>query len=129
MNDEVNEQILALQERMRAGEITAEAYMDAVNRLVDPTSVSEHEPNSYVPEPFDEDDPLDIDDLTTADALPPVPDGLTAIYGERESVESPELTKAKQTALIVTLVTVVVIFAVTIFSIIAIWAMIRSSLG
>ena len=124
MDDATNQQILALQERLHAGELTPEAYIDAVNLLVDPSRISEYAPNSYVPEPFDEDDDTDADtDGSTSGALPPVPDGLTSVYGTREPAPSGSSTPSS----VAVIVAVLVVFALSVFFIATVWVMLLAA--
>ena len=109
MNDEINGQILALQERMRAGELTAEEYMIAVARLTDPEKAAEMEADlllKTLPDYSfeDDDDAVDLKDTI-------------------------EPTQSTSMATIIILVIVIAIFAVASFTIALAWVLIRSSMG
>ena len=114
MDDATKQQILDLQERMRAGELTADEYMIAVTRLTDPEKATEMEGElliSQLPDysfQDDDDDPIDDDDLGPEDPT--------------------NAAQTKNMAIIVP-VMVLVIFAITTFMIDAIWATIRASMG
>lgn len=130
MDADTKQKILALQERMKKGEITPDEYTIAVTRLTDPGKAAEMEAEyliSSLPD-YSFDDDGSVDDDIEDGPLPPVPGELTGVYGTRETGESPAYTKAKQTTIIVTLVTVLVIFAITIITIVVMWAILRSSL-
>ena len=128
MDAETKQMILALQEQLKKGEITADEYTIAVTRLTDPEKAAEMESDylvSSLPDySFQDDDVIDDDDDLDEGAPPPVPGELTGIYGTRKSTESPEMTRAKRITLVTVLATVLVIFVISILTIVAIWAMI-----
>ena len=105
MNDDIKREILKLQERLKAGELTADEYMIAMTRLTDPEKATEMEGDlllSQLPDySFQDDD--DEDDATT-------------------------VTTSKNMAPVVILA-VIVIFAIAIQLIVAVWAMILGSWG
>ena len=130
MSEELNREILALQERMRAGELTAEEYMIAVTRLTDPARATEMEGELLIatlPDTAFEDDDVTDEDDDDDSPLPPVPDGLTSVYGTREVAD--KATKKANMASVLVLVSVLAVIAVTSFVIALAWVLIRSSMG
>ena len=113
MDDAVKQQIIDLQERLKAGELTADEYMIAVTRLTDPEKATEMEGElliSTLPDYSLQDDDNDVIDL---------------------DLGSEDPTKAAQTktSAVVILLAVLAIFAVCMFSIITMWVMIRATKG
>lgn len=114
MNDEVKQQILNLQEQLKAGELTSEEYMIAMTRLTDPEKAAEMEADlllKTLPDNSFEDDDDVIDDDDLAPRYPAT------------------TTQTKNMVAIIALVVVFIIFACSIFTIILAWVMVRASMG